>query len=102
MFTMNKGEISGNSATASGSSAGGNGVYVDGSNARFVKTGGTIYGYNSTAPDDPYNNKTVKAGAIEVDYCGNAVYAISSSITEYKPVDKLTYNYPNSGNFSGW
>jgi hypothetical protein len=50
IFTMNGGEIFGNTATAASATAdGGGGVY---SNGRFVMAGGTIKGYNASDDDD--------------------------------------------------
>jgi hypothetical protein len=97
-FTMNGGKIWGN--TAISYTGGGVSLYSN-SNSFFNKTGGTIYGYD---PNDPYSNKVRdSSGAILTDR-GHAVYhdATYHKETVVGPNDNLTYNYPNSGNYSGW
>jgi hypothetical protein len=86
-FTMNGGVISGNS------SAYGGGVYMI-SSYILNKTGGTIYGYSGN-PEDPYSNKAGIGHAVFVSFDYRKE-------TTLGPTDDLTYNYPSSGEHSGW
>jgi hypothetical protein len=93
---MTGGEIRGNTASSYG---GGVDLY-----GILNKTSGTIYGYNSANPEDPYSNKVQNASGTILDNKGHAVYIDSTyrKETTVGPTDDLTYNYPDSGNHSGW
>jgi hypothetical protein len=71
-FTMQSGEISGNTTTVYNSYGGG--VYVA-SSGTFTKTGGTITGY----ADDAVNGNAVKNGSVVQNNRGHAVYVYSGS-----------------------
>jgi hypothetical protein len=93
-FTMDGGVISGNSAVLRGG-----GVYVfRGTDPEFIKTGGTIYGDDSAAPDDPQSNTASADGQ------GHAVYCETGpkyKDTTLGPTGNVSYNYPNTGDVSG-
>jgi hypothetical protein len=97
---MSGGAISGNSA----SGYGGGGVYVNTGSSwpvSIAKTGGTIYGYT---PDDPYSNKVENSSGVIQSNKGHAVYgdATYRKETTLGEDDDLFYNYPESGQHSGW
>jgi hypothetical protein len=96
-FIMSGGKISGNTAAN-----GGGGVYFSSSSNIIKKTGGTIYGYDSAAPDDPYSNK-VKGTSGIIPGKGHAVYYDSTHRKETTagPGDNLFYADPVNGT-SGW
>ena len=70
-FTMTGGKISGNTARSGG------GVYV-GNNVTFIKSGGTIYGYDAS---DMINSNVVKnSSGVVVSDQGHAVYVYYGSM----------------------
>jgi hypothetical protein len=95
-FTMSGGEISGNTA-----GNGGGGVVIEDSSSIFAKTGGTIYGYDVN--DLVHSNKVETNSAIVNDK-GHAVYrdATYRKETTIGENDELFYNYPGTGQHSGW
>jgi hypothetical protein len=109
-FTMNGGEISGNTATApvtatNGGYGGGVFVYQDGV---FIMNGGTIYGYDS-ADSDNSNMIRNKEGNVILSGRGHAVCAIdwntdpnSYYIKDTTVTGNVFYNDPATGEHSGW
>jgi hypothetical protein len=96
-FNMTNGTISGNFGSHGG------GVYI-GQKARFAKTGGAIYGYNSSEPDNPYNNKAVESGVIQNDK-GHAIYVQQTTYhkeTTVGSANELFYRFPIDTNSTGW
>ena len=98
-FTMNGGEISGNSSRRGG------GVYVYG--GIFTKTGGTIYGYSAS---DTVNSNVVvnSSGTVVTNYpMGHAVYAdyissVRSRNTTAGPSVNLSINCRDGTYSGGW
>jgi hypothetical protein len=100
-FSMNGGEISGNTANYYGG-----GVYVDASstysnNTNLNKTGGTIFGYSE---DDSNSNVVKNSSGVVQNNRGHAVYAQGGSIRMGKddtsgPEDNLSFR--GSGTWGG-
>jgi hypothetical protein len=83
----------------------------------FVKTGGTIYGYDSNYPDDPYSNAVKNSSGTILTYKGNAVSVGTFNTSPYGTVTLtllyrkettlgpeliLRYKYPGDADISGW
>jgi hypothetical protein len=92
VFTMNSGEISGNTAGSGG------GVFVV-SNGTFTKTSGTIYGY--TMGDSKRNTATA---GISGNDRGHAVFVNSSpnKRRETTAGDELVLDSKTTGALGGW
>jgi hypothetical protein len=96
-FTMSAGVISGNTSKFSGG-----GVYLVPVSV-MEKTGGTIYGYDSAAPNDSNSNKVTGLSVIPADK-GHAIYlndgtGIYRKETTVGSTDKLSYK---NGVYIGW
>jgi hypothetical protein len=98
-FTMKGGVISGNSVSTY--FFGGGGVFSE-QGGVFNKTGGIIYGYD--AADTVNSNVAKDSYGVIVSNKGHAVYCVSTyrKETTVGPNDNLTYNYPNTGDYTGW
>ncbi|MDR0386403.1 MAG: right-handed parallel beta-helix repeat-containing protein [Treponema sp.] len=99
-FIMTNGEILGNAASTSGG-----GVYIHGQDAKFVKTGGTIYGYDGASPKSSFNNKVMNSSGAVVKDKGHAVYVDTTAYrkeTTMGPTINAAYHYPQKTDISGW
>jgi predicted outer membrane repeat protein len=96
-FIMNRGVISGNFASSSGG-----GINVSAS-GKFAKIGGTIYGYDNAAPDDPNSNVVKNSSGVIQNGQGHTAYINNSyrKETTVGPENQLYYSYPDHSD-SGW
>jgi hypothetical protein len=122
-FTMKGGEISGNIASNNGGGVDcGSGTFImkggviSGNTARFigggiclntaisfVKTGGTVYGYDSAAQNASLNNKVVNSSGDIQNGKGHAIYLIRDFYRKENTVGpdaKLYYKFPIYDNIS--